>query len=381
MHSRMHPKYYLSQEIFDREQRKIFSKAWVFAGLAALLPKNNSYITRKIAGVPVVIQNFQGELHAFENICLHRSAPLQQGFAGTRPLVCPYHAWSYDVQGAIKNIPDCDAIYRFDQSEKQRLKLREFALRQVGGLLFVNLDPDPMPIEEQFSPEFLASMQDSSNAYDTEVMVTTWHCKFNWKLIYENLRDPNHVRYLHAKSLAEYADFPFGVDEAHVGKAVPPLSDMSRDALRRDMRGFSYGGPEGKIGQVRQVPWLGLVQRWGDLDAYFNWLAYPNLHIACGNGGYAFTIEHHIPVAPGQTDLEIYFVTARKKQPYDFSAQVLLANMNYSKQIVGEDVAILEAIQAGLHVAAPMPKQGAYEYTNQWIERWYTTLMETDHEI
>jgi phenylpropionate dioxygenase-like ring-hydroxylating dioxygenase large terminal subunit len=224
-------------------------------------------------------------------------------------------------------------------------------------------------------------MQDSSNAYDTEVMVTTWHCKFNWKLIYENLRDFNHVRYLHAKSLAEYAEFPFSVDEAEVGKAAPPMADLSRAALRREMRGFSYGGPEGDIDEVRKVPWLGMVERWGEQDAYFNWLAYPNLHIACGNGGYSFTIEHHIPVAPDRTDLEVYFVTARKKRPYAFSHQVLLANMHYSKQIVGEDVAILEAIQSVLHEQAPLPNQGAYEYTNQQIERWYTTLMETDHEI
>ncbi len=118
MRSRMHPKYYLSQEIFDREQSKIFRKAWVFAGLKSFLPKHNSFITRKIVGIPVVIQNFNGELRAFENVCLHRSAPLQQGFTGTRPLVCPYHAWSYDSSGCVKKIPDCDAIYRIGDTEK-----------------------------------------------------------------------------------------------------------------------------------------------------------------------------------------------------------------------------------------------------------------------
>jgi hypothetical protein len=86
-------------------------------------------------------------------------------------------------------------------------------------------------------------------------------------------------------------------------------------------------------------------------------------------------------VAPDRTDLEIYFVTAKKKQPYAFSHQVLLANLHYSKKIVGEDIAILEAIQSVLHPDAPVPEQGAYESTNQAIERWYTTLMETDHEI
>jgi len=381
MRSRMHPRYYLSQDIFEREQAKIFRKAWVFAGLAALVPEHNAFVTRKIAGIPVVIQNFCGELRAFENICLHRSAPLQQGFRGSRPLVCAYHGWSYDSRGAIRSIPDEASLYRFTPEERQGLRLREFALKQVGSLLFVNLDADPMPFEDQFSQGFIDLLESSSNAYDTEVMVTTWHGRFNWKLIYENLRDFNHVKYLHGASLAQYADFPLQVNEVNVGRAGAPLADLSTAALRREMRGFSYGGPEGKIDAVRPVPWLDMVERWGTQDAYFNWLAYPNLHIACGNGGYSFTIEHHIPVAPDRTDLEVYFITARKKKPYAFSHQVLLANMHYSKKIVGEDIAILEAIQSVLHMDAPAPMQGAYETTNQRIERWYVTLMESSHGL
>ncbi|KLB12687.1 aromatic ring-hydroxylating oxygenase subunit alpha, partial [Xanthomonas hortorum] len=145
MRSRMHPKYYLSQEIFEREQRKIFRRVWLFAGLKTLLRENNCFITRNIAGIPLVIQNFHGQIRAFENVCLHRSALIQTGAIGCRPLVCPYHAWSYDEQGRVKNIPDCDAIYRLDNSEKDNLKLREFSLRAIGNLLFVNLDPKPMP--------------------------------------------------------------------------------------------------------------------------------------------------------------------------------------------------------------------------------------------
>ncbi len=380
MQSRMHPKYYLLQEIFDREQTKIFRKVWLFAGLTSLVAENNAFITRKIAGIPVVIQNFKGEIKAFENVCLHRSAPLQQGFCGRRALVCPYHAWSYDANGAIKNIPDCEAIYRFSAEEKQSLKLREFALRQVGNLLFINLSTEPMAFEEQFRPEFIALLESAAQSFDTEVMVTTWHAKFNWKLVYENLRDFNHIKFLHAKSLAAVADFPFQA-ASQADLALPPLEDTSATGLRKTMHPFSYGGPEGAIDEIRPVPWLNQVERWGSEDAYFNWLAYPNLHMASGNGGYAFTIEHHIPVAPGQTDIEIYFVTAKKKQPYAASYQVLLSNMHYSKTILTEDIEMLEQVQSALHIDAPIPTQGAYESTNRQIERWYTALMETEHEL
>ncbi|SDZ41934.1 Phenylpropionate dioxygenase, large terminal subunit [Delftia lacustris] len=379
MRSRMHPKYYLSEKIFKTEQRKIFRKVWLFAGLVSLLPKNHSFITRKIAGIPVVIQNFQGELRAFENICLHRSAPLQQGFSGTRPLLCPYHAWSYDQQGFVKNIPDCDTLYQFDSEEKKKIKLREFSLKIVGGLLFINLSTEPMPFEAQFTSEFIELLRSSAESYDNEVMMTTWHANFNWKLIYENLRDFNHVRYLHSKSLAKVASFP--VDPQAQEFMKPALESPSTTTLRQQMQAFSYGGPEGQIDPIRRVPWLEMVDRWGSNDAYFNWLAYPNLHIASGNGGYSFTIENHIPIAPGKTDVEIFFMTARKKKPYATSSQVLLSHMHYSKKIVGEDISILEAIQSVLYEEAPIPSQGAYEITNRKIEHWYTNLMETSHEI
>lgn len=382
MRSRMHPKYYLSQEVFDREQRKIFRKAWVFAGIKTLLMKKNAFITRKVAGIPVVIQNFQGELRAFENVCLHRSAPLQTAPAGSRPLVCPYHGWKYDAQGGVANIPQCAEIYRFDEQEKSSMRLREFALRAVGNLLFINVDADPLPLEDQFSPDVIASLESSSNAYDNEVMVTTWRGRFNWKLVAENLSDPNHIRFLHSKDFSSYIKYDIGVDEAAYLESSQPLAALDRASLRREMRRFSYGGAVADIPDMRRVPWWqDKVDRYGNRNAYYHWTVMPGLHIASGNGGYSFTIENYVPVSPGETDLELYWVTARKKEPLEAAQQVLYANMLGSKKIVGEDVEMLEKIQATLHFDAPTPNQGAYESFNRLVERWYTTLMETEHGI
>ncbi|WP_293776320.1 Rieske 2Fe-2S domain-containing protein [uncultured Oxalicibacterium sp.] len=381
MQSRMHPKYYLSPEIFEREQQKLFRKAWLFAGLKTMLVEHNAFITRKIAGIPVVIQNFHGEIRAFENVCLHRNALIQTEAVGKRPLVCAYHAWRYNAEGQVDHIPDCDAIYGFSAEEKQELKLREFALHSVGNVLFINLDKHPFPFEEQFSVAFIDLLESSSNSYDTEVMVTTWHAKFNWKLAYENLRDANHPRFVHPKSLAKTVKFIPSVDQPAFQESNSPLSETSPSALRQEMRRFSYGGADAPINDLPHFGWHDQVQRWGSQDMYYNWLAFPNLHIASANGGFSFTVEHHIPIAPDHTDIEIYWFTTRKKQPYAFSNQVLLAQMHGSKVVVGEDVEIMEQVQAALHMDAPLPTQGAYEATNRLVERWYTTLMANDHEI
>lgn len=381
MRSRMHPNYYLSQAIFEREQRKIFRKVWLFCGLKTLLTKHNAFITRKIAGVPVVIQNFHGELHAFENVCLHRSALIQKDHAGCRPLVCPYHAWRYNAQGEAENIPDCDALYKFDAAERQKLKLREFALRAVGNVLFINLDPNPFDFQEQFSPEFIALLESSSESYDSEVMMTTWRGKFNWKIAYENLRDANHPRFVHPKSLAKTVDFIPRVNMAQAEESCQTLKDHTPSGLRREMQRFSFAGADAPIPDLQHFGWHQMVQRWRKDDSYYNWLAFPNLHIASANGGFSFTLEHHIPVAPDRTELEIYWFTTRKKQPYAFSSQVLLAQMHGSKLVVGEDIEVMERVQAALHADAPMPTQGAYESMNRLVERWYVALMENDHEI
>lgn len=377
MRSRMLPKYYLDQDIFECEQRKIFRKVWLFAGLKTLLGKHNAFITRKITGVPVVIQNFHGELRAFENICLHRSALIQTEPVGCRPLVCAYHAWSYNAQGQA-HIPDNNSVYHFDEAQKCSLKLRKIALRIVGNLLFVNLDPEPMPLEEQFSTAFISALESSSNAYDTEVMVTTWRGQYNWKLAYENLRDHNHPRFVHHKTLAKTVNFQPDVHEAWLQESNQDLEDLSVSAMRLEMCRHSHFSADAEIPRLNRFEWHSLVERWGEKDVYYNWLAYPNLHIASANGGHSFTIEHHIPVAPGCTDMEIYRFTARKNQPFAFSNAVLLAEMHGSKVVGNEDVSVMEMVQSALHHSAPIPNQGAYEYRNRLVERWYSALMDTE---
>ena len=381
MRSRMHPKYYLSPEIFEREQRKIFRKVWLFAGLKTLLPKNNSFLTRKISGIPVVIQNFNGEIRAFENVCLHRNALIQSGAAGCRPLVCPYHAWAYGEHGELKNIPDCRTAYLISKTEQQNMRLREFALHAIGNVLFINLSDSPFPIEEQFRPHVIEMLESSSNLYDSEVMQTTFHCKFNWKLAYENLRDANHPRFVHRTSLAKDVTFLPTVNTERAAEGLRPLTDTSPEGLRAEMKRFSMAAAEAPLTNPKRQSFYDLVERWGELDSYYNWLSFPNMHIACPNGGYSFSLEHHIPISPSETDLEIYWFTARKKKPYAFSSWNLLSHMHGSRLVTGEDIDIMERVQAALHDHAPMPTQGAYEFQNRLIERWYALMMETDHEI
>ncbi len=382
MRSRMPPSAYLSPEWFGRERDLLFRRLWLFAGLKTMLAGHNAFITRNICGIPVVLQNFNGELRAFENICLHRSAQLQWESVGRRPLLCRYHGWGYDANGAVSNIPLQEELYRFPEAEREAMRLRRFALRSVGNLVFINMDAQPLPFEEQFRAEFIESLESSSSAYDGEVITTTWKGHFNWKLAYENLRDANHPRFVHPQSLAKSVNFVAQVDDALVTEAdIDPAPEQARAVRRALLQRFSWGGPDAALDRIIPYAWRDNVERWGNDDSYFNWLVYPNLHIASSDGGHSFIVEHHVPVNPERTDLEIYWMTATKRRLYPYSCTTLLSLMHESKVVLGEDVRIMEAVQAGLHDAAPRAIQGAYEAMNRLIERWYLDVMEHGGEI
>jgi phenylpropionate dioxygenase-like ring-hydroxylating dioxygenase large terminal subunit len=373
----MPPQAYIDQAWFERERDLLFKPLWQFIGLKVMLEQHNSFITRTLFGIPIVIQNFRGELRAFENICPHRQNPIQLEPHGVRPLFCGYHGWSFGSEGETR-IPYEDALYRFPQEERACIHLRRFALEVVGNLLFVNLSENPLPIKQQFGSAMVASLEQSSLAYDSEVIMTTYDGRFNWKLAYENLRDSHHPRYLHARTLYQEVKFEASINEDGVAALRRQQQEDLRDPKRAValLRTFSSGGRDAPMEAPPNEHWHQFVERYRDQDWYYNWLAFPNLHIASSNGGHSFIIEHHIPVGPGRTDFMVYYVTAKKKKPYASSAAVLHAHMMGADKVLREDIDVMEQIQRTLHPGARPPHLGDYEFINAGIEHWYLSLME-----
>lgn len=377
MKSRLTAEAYQSEAWFARERELLFKPLWQFVGLQSMLAQHNAFITRSVWGVPVVVQNFHGALQAFENLCLHRQNPLQTAPQGVRPLVCSYHGWGYGADGSVAHIPFEAEVYRYPQAERACLRLRRFALEVVGGLVFVNLSDAPLPITDQFSPELLESLRSVSMAFDGEVLQATFHTQLNWKLAYENLRDSHHPRYVHAQSLYQKVKFPVVLDEPGIAasRQLRQQGVHSRDEALSWLRGFSNGGLNAPMEELVPYPWHAKVERYGDQDWYYNWLVFPNLHLASGSGGYSFIIEHHVPVSAGRTDVVVHYVTAKKKVKYAASAAVLLAHLQGAETVLREDFQVMERIQAGLHAQAPTAVLGDFESSNQTIEHWYLDLM------
>ena len=351
---------YVSEDWFRREQEEIFSKLWIFLGLKTMVDKPNRFMTRDIAGVPVVVQNFDGEIRAFRNVCLHRQMKLQHEEFGERRLICGYHGWRYDSTGAVAAVPLNDSYHRLSDEETCGLHLENFRLEIVGDFIFINLDPSPLPIERQFSAQILADLGSMSGCLDRDMLIAKIPCDYNWKLIYENLRDVIHPRFLHQQTLTldvliEAGELPADFDARR--RRTPNLIDLS------------YGGPAHPFTKDRTPAYAAKVERWGQTNAYFNWLLFPNTHIISPNGGYTFSIEHHVPVAAGKTELLNYYMTAKTKGG-GLPASVLWESMQGAREVLDEDNRAMAQVQGVIGRGPRSPILGGGEYEIGEMQNW-----------
>jgi phenylpropionate dioxygenase-like ring-hydroxylating dioxygenase large terminal subunit len=284
--------------------------------------------------------------------------PIHWDSAGSRPLVCKYHGWSFDSEGKLRRIPFEKEVYRYTDLEKKKLCLKRFKVELVGRLIFVNVSDDPLPIEKQIVPDLLRQLREISGSFDSSYAKQVSRRKFNWKLVYENLRDGLHVPFVHPKTLSNLIEYD-------VSK-IPVRIDWSMS-----LGALSHGGADAPIPNLPAEDWHSNVDRWPCGSFYHNWLIYPNLHLLTATCGNSFSIEYHEPVSPGETDVHLYFVTAKRKNPSWDPTEVLNGHFQGADVILSEDYGVLEKLQENLARASLAPALGAYEWWNFRIESWY----------
>ncbi|KTT22727.1 aromatic ring-hydroxylating dioxygenase subunit alpha [Pseudacidovorax intermedius] len=356
---------YIDPAVFTLEQARIFRRLWIFAGLRTLLAEPDSFLTRTIGGVPVLVQNLEGRIKAFRNQCPHRQAPLQTEAYGSRTLVCGYHGWRFDAEGRVRSIPGEDRLYHYPAAERERLCLDEFAVECIGNLVFVNLDPAPLPIEEQFSDELRASLAAISGHFGTQAIHARMPSAYNWKLNFENVLDFNHVPFVHPRSFRPLMA-KGAANDPRVPADEPPVTAAH-------LRELSYAS-ETPL-QIQPWPWHAQVARFGDADVYYNHFLYPNVNFI-SVGGYVFLVQQFDPVAPDRTDVHFTLCTARATQRIPALPAILRDHLRSEKQVLDEDRAILEAMQRGLHADGPVARHGAYEVQLRRVALVYRRLME-----
>ena len=184
---------YTDPEVFEFDLQAIFYRNWTQVGFEAELPHAGSYLATTIGRAPVVVvRDRRGDIHAFHNVCRHRGAQICKNGAGRVPrLMCPYHQWSYDLDGKLLAARGSDSD--FDVATHG---LRAVRLELVAGCIYVALSEDP----PDFAP-FRRVVEAALGPYNLRNLKVAHVAELpeaaNWKLVMENGRECHHCEARH----------------------------------------------------------------------------------------------------------------------------------------------------------------------------------------
>lgn len=180
------------------EQKHIFAQDWLCVGRAESLPNPGDYLTLQIADEPVIVlRDREGQVRAMSNVCRHRMSTLLQGRGHTRSIVCPYHAWTYNLDGSLRGAPAMSLNSSFCK-EAQGLPAIRCEVWQ--GWIMVSLNPDaPAPAETLAEAAALIAPLDMTTY--TETFRETFRWATNWKVLAENFMESYHLPVCHAGTI------------------------------------------------------------------------------------------------------------------------------------------------------------------------------------
>jgi carnitine monooxygenase subunit len=179
-------RYYYDPEIYERERDAVWFKTWQFVGVLEHLSEPGSYITADILDQKVfVVRGKDNQLRAFYNVCQHRAHILLQGRGKRALVVCPFHAWSYQLDGTLKSSLQTRSVRAFDPSD---YALTEIRVDTLGFMVFVNLDPDALPLEH-YAAELLEQFRTAIPGFEhlRVVREDVFDVKANWKFVMDGM--------------------------------------------------------------------------------------------------------------------------------------------------------------------------------------------------
>ena len=192
---------YTDARFLERELEVVFAASWLMAGRVDRIAKRGDYFTLDYAGASlVVMRDLAQKVRVYANACRHRGARLLSGEGNCRALVCPYHSWTYALDGSLKGCAGMEDTRDFDPADYGLIELRA---DQWGAFVFVNLDGKAPPLSEWLGelPERLAMYRFEEMAA-TRVRVHDIDC--NWKTWVENYMEGYHIPTVHRATISAH---------------------------------------------------------------------------------------------------------------------------------------------------------------------------------
>lgn len=198
----MPPSVYTSPEFLQREIETIFSREWLCVGRSSGLANPGDYVTCDLAGQPVVVlRDREGQIRAFSNVCLHRMSTLLEGTGNARVIVCPYHAWTYGLDGKLRGAPFMAQTTGFC---KHDYALPEIRCEEWLGWIYITLDRDrPAVASELGALERMIAPYRMENYVECFRETHVWDT--NWKVLAENFMESYHLPVCHADTVGGHS--------------------------------------------------------------------------------------------------------------------------------------------------------------------------------
>ncbi|MGH9554249.1 MAG: aromatic ring-hydroxylating oxygenase subunit alpha [Terriglobales bacterium] len=311
--------FYTDPRIAELERRTVFSRTWQMVGRLDQVAKPGEYITATVAEEPIVfVRGDDSALRAFYNVCRHHAAAVMtepQGCA--QHLRCPYHGWTYGLDGTLKGAPEFNDVRNFDRSQNGLVPVR---VETWEKFVFVNLDPAAAPLADFLGPALAGRFTPLGleKLHFVERRVFPLNC--NWKVFVDNYLDGGyHVPHLHKglNSVLEYTDYKIECEDRYCLQSSPVVS-----------------GGEQATAAVRKG------------YAYYFW-QYPNLMLNWYEGYLDTNLALPLGVDRCQVIFDFYFADVSLQ-----AAEYNRKSIEVSQRVQDEDHAICESVQRGLHSRA-----------------------------
>jgi len=298
--------WYSGEDTLRRERTLIFARSWQYGGRADEVSEPGSFLATDAGGVPVLVtRDRAGKLAAFLNVCRHRGAVLIEGCGQRNTIQCHYHAWTYDLDGSLRNAPRSEREASFDPGDWSLLPA---SVDTWGPFLFVNPDPDAAPLAEHLGdlPEILAR--------DIDIDSLVFHSRVefgsdaNWKVVVENFLECYHCPTAHPAFSEEVDVHP----DRYLLEPHPTFSAQ-----------FATAKKTGERGQFH--------------------LVYPNTDVNVFPGPPNLSIGPIVPNGPGRTERYLDYFFAPDVDPAwrdEFYA--------FDGQVGKEDAVLVESVHRGM---------------------------------
>lgn len=307
-------RWYTDPGFLGAEQRSVFGGTWQCVGQADAVAAPGSFLACEITGEPVLVARDQsGCLRAFSNVCRHRGSVLAEGQGSARVIRCPYHAWTYALDGSLLGQPEFEGVEDWDRS---KVCLPQYRVEVWGPFVFVNLDLAAPPLAE-----VLGAIPTEAAAMGCPIDRLRFSCRrdyviqCNWKVYIDNYLEGYHLPAAHPSLFRELDYAQYRVETfRYYSSQIAPIR--------------ASGGTEPRRYQ----------QTGGDRSALYYWI-FPNFMLNVYPDNLSSNLI--LPMGPDRT-LTIF-------EWFSFGGDVAQATIDFSDEIQQEDIKICESVQKGLH--------------------------------